>query len=176
MTKTKFVNPSSVVAQLDISKGSVIADFGCGSGFYTLPLAKVAGDSGTVYAIDILPDKLAVTQSSAGQVGLKNVTVVRADLEKPLHSIDAGSVDVVVMSNIVHQVAIDPLLANAYSLLKTGGMMLVVDWKKEITPFGPDVQSRVSQEKVIDFAAKAGLRHERDLEADGYHYAVLFVK
>jgi ubiquinone/menaquinone biosynthesis C-methylase UbiE len=37
---------------IGIKKGFVIVDFGCGSGDYTLPAAKVVGKTGIVYAVD----------------------------------------------------------------------------------------------------------------------------
>lgn len=177
MSKIKFVNPSNIIAQLDLDKGAMAADLGCGGGFYTLPLARAVGDKGAVCAIDILPDKLAATQSAAQMAGLKNVTVVHADLEKPSDVIEPASFDLVVMSNIVHQVqSREALMKNAYQMLKTGGHLLVVDWKKELTPFGPEVKSRVSRDHVVELVTRQGFRPDRDLEADGYHYAVVFVK
>jgi ubiquinone/menaquinone biosynthesis C-methylase UbiE len=37
---------------IGIKKGFIIVDFGCGSGDYTLPAAKVVGKTGIVYAVD----------------------------------------------------------------------------------------------------------------------------
>ena len=77
--KTTFVKPADIVGQAGLKYGQKVADFGCGAGFFTLPAARLVGDEGVVYAVDIMPDRLAVTQSSAQQAGLKNVQVVQAD-------------------------------------------------------------------------------------------------
>jgi ubiquinone/menaquinone biosynthesis C-methylase UbiE len=37
---------------IGIKKGFIIVDFGCGSGDYTLPAARVVGTTGIVYAVD----------------------------------------------------------------------------------------------------------------------------
>lgn len=173
----KFVNPDDIVAQAEIKKGQTIADFGCGAGFYSLAAARFAGDDGIVYAIDIMPDRLAVTQSAAQHKGLKNVTIIQADLEKPIKDIDAVSCDLVVVSNILHQVGSkEALLRNMYYLLKTGGNVLAVEWKRGYSVFGPPQGSRVSHDQLLSLMQGVGFKLKRDLEADGYHYAALFTK
>lgn len=174
---TKFLNPVDIVAQADLQKGQVVADFGCGGGFYSLAAAKYVGDDGAVYACDIMPDRLSVTQAAAQQAGVKNVTVVQADLEKPLRELDATSCDAVILSNILYQVSSrDALLRNAYYVLKTGGQVVTVEWKRGPSAFGPSQTVRITRDQLVDMMQKCGFRFSRDLEADGYHYAVLFTK
>lgn len=174
---TKFVNPGDIIAQLNLKKGQVVADFGCGAGFYSLAAAQFVADDGTVYAVDVMPDRLAVTQSSAQHAKLKNITVVQADLEQPLLGIEAATCDVVVISNILHQVtAKEALLRNAYQVLKTGGQLVVVEWKRGFSPFGPAQDVRVSPDELTNMLQRGGFQFTKNLEADGYHYAVVFGK
>lgn len=174
---TKFVNPGDIIAQLNLKKGQVVADFGCGAGFYSLAAAQFVADDGMVYAVDIMPDRLAVTQSSAQHAKLKNITVVQADLEQPLLGVEPASCDVVVISNILHQAtAKEALLRNAYRILKTGGQLLAVEWKRGFSPFGPEQDVRVGPEELTNMMLRSGFRFVKDLEADGYHYAVVFGK
>jgi len=41
-----------VLRRIGITEGQKVLDFGCGSGNYTIPIAKIVGDEGTVYALD----------------------------------------------------------------------------------------------------------------------------
>ena len=174
---SKFINPSSVVAQTGLMTGEVVADLGCGSGFYVLPAAQLVGNPGVVYAVDLLEDKLAATISIANQFGYKNVHVVRADLAKPLLDIPEGSCDLVITGNILHEISNkEMLIRNVYRILKTGGKVLAVEWKKELTPLGPPMDKRLEQQALEVKLMGAGLRKQKDLTADGYHYAVLFEK
>ena len=68
------------------------------------------------------------------------------------------------------------LLKNAYRILKTGGKIAVIEWKRELSPIGPPINNRLDQQAAEMVLMKAGFRKGKDLEADGYHYAVLFLK
>jgi ubiquinone/menaquinone biosynthesis C-methylase UbiE len=174
---SKFVNPADVIAEANIEPGQVVVDLGCGGGFYTIPAAKQVGPSGKVYAVDILESKLAVTQSGARQIGLKNVYVIKGDVDKPLIDIPEASVDVVIIASIIHQIySKESLLHNVYRMLKTGGRVLAVDWKKQASPFGPALEVRVSAEELVQIMAMAAFKKEKEIPADPYHYGLIFIK
>ena len=175
---SKFVNPSAVMAQTVLMRGEVVADLGCGNGFYVLPSAQLAGPEGEVIAVDVQESKLAATISIANQYGYRNIKVVRADLAKPLLDIPEAVCDMVVLSNIMHEIGQgrEMLLKNAYRILKTGGKVVVIEWKKEISPIGPPIENRIDQQMAEIILMKAGFRKGKDLETDGYHYAILFLK
>jgi ubiquinone/menaquinone biosynthesis C-methylase UbiE len=174
---SKFINPSLVVAQSGLMQCQVVADLGCGSGFYAVPAAQMVGKEGVVFAVDVQEAKLAATVSIANQFGVKNIKVVRADLAKPLLDIPTDSCDLVMIGNILHEINDKTaLIQNTYRILKTGGKVLVVEWKRTATPFGPPLQNRVDQQQLEIMLMTAGLRKERELQADGYHYSVLFTK
>lgn len=174
---TKFVNPENIVGQSGLMPGQTVADLGCGAGFYTIAAAKILGDTGMVYAIDVQESKLTVTQSSANQAGCKNVAIIKADLEKPLTEPAEGSCDMVILASILHEVGLrDPLIKNAYRLLKTGGKLLAVEWKKQSTPLGPPVERRIAQEDLIQLLERMGFHKQADIPADSFHYAMVCVR
>src|SRR3989338_10446002 len=78
-----FLNPSRLIASIDIPSGGVAADFGAGSGFFAIPLAARVAAEGKVYAFDIRPDLLAQLRSNARLRHLLNIEAVVADLELP---------------------------------------------------------------------------------------------
>jgi ubiquinone/menaquinone biosynthesis C-methylase UbiE len=173
----KFLNPNLVIAQTGLMQGQTVADLGCGSGFYILPSAQMIGPSGTVYAVDVVESKLAATISITSQFGYKNVKIIQADLTKPLLDIPENSCDLVIISNILHQIIHkEPLIRNVYRILKSPGRVLAVEWKKTATPFGPPLEKRIDQQQMEIILMQAGLRKLKELETDGYHYAVLFEK
>lgn len=173
----KFINPQTVVAQIGLRPGQIVADLGSGGGFFALAAAKIVGNTGIVYAVDVQEAKLTATRSAGAQQGLQNIQVVQADLDKPLMDIDDTSCDAVMMASVLHEVKDrNILLKNAYKILKTGGKFLAVEWKPEHTPFGPALEKRIHPEQLEQELAAIGLHKEKSIPADMYHYALVFTK
>lgn len=173
----KFIKPENIIAHLGLKPGDTVADFGCGSGFYTLAVSKVVGNKGTVYAVDVQESKLTATKSASIQQGFHNVEAIKADLEKPLTEVDHGTCDVVIIASILHEVRNrEAILKNAYALLKTGGHLLAVDWKAEPSPFGPSIEKRIADKNLTGLVERIGLKVVKEIPADSYHYALVFEK
>ena len=56
-----------------VKKGQVVADLGCGSGFYTLPLADLVGPEGKVYAVDLGRNSIRTLEKKADKGGYHNI-------------------------------------------------------------------------------------------------------
>ena len=70
-----FVYPyiNKRVQKFGIKPGMTIVDYGCGPGRYTIRFAKLVGEQGKVFAIDIHELAIEVVKKKIGQYGLKNV-------------------------------------------------------------------------------------------------------
>ena len=173
----KFINPQNVVAQMGLKTGQTVADFGSGAGFFATAASKIVGNTGTVYAIDVQKSKLTATYSTASQQGFKNVQIIQADLDQPIKELGDASCDAVIMASILHEIKNrSMLLQNAYRVLKTGGLVLAVEWKAQHTIFGPALEKRIPEEDVEQELAKIGLHKVKSIPADLFHYALLFKK
>lgn len=155
----------------------IVADLGCGNGHYAAAAGLLVGKKGQVHAFDVLEDSLSQTATLARLVGVQNVATRQCDLEK-LGSCDleGQSADVAIISSILHQLENkENIIREAYRLLKTGGRLVVVEWKKD-SPFGPGVSERVSIEEMRSLLERHGLRPARELPAGSFHYALLYTK
>jgi len=99
-----FSHPERVVEELHIKKGGRVADFGAGSGYFTLELAQQVGPDGVVTAVDVLPTALEIIKSKAADRGLLNIVYIRANLEsKDGSKLAESSQDMVLLANILFQ-------------------------------------------------------------------------
>jgi cyclopropane fatty-acyl-phospholipid synthase-like methyltransferase len=64
-----FLKIQEILDEVDLSANTVVADFGCGSGGWVIPLAKLLVD-GRVFAIDVLEEPLSALKSRAKQFAL----------------------------------------------------------------------------------------------------------
>ncbi|MCX6791405.1 MAG: class I SAM-dependent methyltransferase [Candidatus Gribaldobacteria bacterium] len=169
-----FLNPNDILDQMGLTNEMKAADFGSGSGGWAISLAKKLKD-GSVLAIDLQEEPLSVLMSEAKHQGIGNIKPLVADLEKPVTGLLAGSCDFVLICNVLFQVDDkSSVLSEAFRALKSGGTMLIVEWKLE-TPLGPK-DSRLSVSEVEELALSAGFTLQKDLPAGLYHFALLFKK
>ncbi len=62
-----------VLREIGIKEDEIILDFGCGSGTYTIPAAKLVGEKGLVYAVDKDKKELDNLIYKAKSAGLNNI-------------------------------------------------------------------------------------------------------
>lgn len=168
-----FLNPQEVLKQLKLKEDMVAADFGCGSGGWVIPLAKKL-EEGKIYAIDILEEPLSALRAKTKLEKIINVETIKADVEKGVNILD-DNLDLVLMTNLLFECQDKKsVLEEGKRILKKGGKILVVDWKKD-APLGPK-EGRVSAENVKKIAKELNLKLEKEFEAGTYHYGLILVK
>jgi len=171
-----FSKPQDVVAQFRLQPGMTVADFGAGSGAYALALAKIIGPEGRVYAIDIQKELLARLAREAGELHLRNLEVIRGDLEHAHGSTLADeSVDFVLIANLLFQTSAKyTLVCEAKRILKTGGKVALVDWSGSFGGLGPKPDQVLPPAEAKKIFAEAGLTFLTDFPAGDQHYGLMF--
>lgn len=168
-----------VFKEAGVEAGMHVADLGCGNlGYFAIPAAKIVGKNGVVYAVDILKSVLQSVEGRAKQEGLDNLKTVWSNLEIiGATKIEEGSLDATFVINMLFQSKKDDLvLKEAYRLLKNGGKMIIIDWLRISTPFGPPQEDRTNPEEIKRVAQDAGFKLIDEFEAGSYHYGMMFVK
>jgi ubiquinone/menaquinone biosynthesis C-methylase UbiE len=170
-----FLTPEHLVKELYLKPGDRVADIGCGTGVYTIALAHEVGVMGQVFAVDVHRDALHTLAGTLDKRGIVNVEMLWADAEKSI-SIDAFSLDAVVLSNVLFQFdSIDKVLALLSKLIKPEGQLLVVDWSDSHGGLGPHPSHIVQEEQAIALAQAHGYRLLKRLPAGDYHYAFIAI-
>lgn len=175
----QFLTPKEIIDKAGLIEGMKVADFGCGNlGYFIIPAAKIIGKTGTAYAVDILKTVLESVRSRAKLEGLTNLETVWANLEDPVSiKISAGSLDVVFLKNVLFQnKKHKEIIAAAVKLLKKGGKLLIVDWKKIGIPFGPPVEIRVDKENIKALANALNLKLIEETEFGEYFWGLIYEK
>ena len=176
---THLLNANTILQKLGLSVGMKLADLGCGSaGHFVLPAARIVGQSGKVYAIDILQTVLQSVESKSRLENLTNVQYIWADLEVlGSTNIPDNSVDITILKNVLFQSQKhETIIAEGTRMLKPGGRLLVVDWKSPGSPLGPPLNIRVKPEDVRAIAAGLGLREMAEMDAGQFHFGLIFEK
>lgn len=172
-----FLNPNQVLENWDIRPGEKIADFGCGPGFYSIPLGEKVGGNGKIYAFDIRTEALEATRSKVKVFHLFNVEPTQADLEAPRGSgIRDSGVDKVLIANILFQAPDQSaIIDEALRIIRPGGSLLIVEWNDNDASH-PIPSSAVNKEEIKSLILSKGLDLTKEFPAGAHHYALIFSK
>lgn len=173
-----FLEPERIVRYFDLKAGDHVADFGAGHGYFSIPMARIVGGDGKVYALDIQKSVLDIIRAKAKLEHLLNIEPVWADLDEPQGSkLKDKFIDFVVIANILFQAEKkDNIFREAHRILREGGKLAVVEWDETPAPMGPQLNLRVKKDTAKGLALQAGFETEKEFEAGSHHYGLLFVK
>lgn len=122
-----FQNPYAILQHLDLKSGETFLDVGCGTGFLTIPAARLVGEEGRVYAVDNNPRYLQKLAEKLRKHGLNNVTIFNTEAEK-MENIEENSIDKAVMLLSLHHFQDkEEALRRTYEKLVGGGLLMIVE-------------------------------------------------
>ena len=172
----EFFKPKRILKTLGIDNSiRNIADFGCGYGTFTIPVAQVV--KGKVYALDIEPEMIEETKRKAEEEKLGNVEVILRDFISKGSGLEKESVDYVMLFNILHTDKPERLLREAYRILRDGGKLGIIHWNYDsTTPRGPPMEIRPKPEQCIKWARNSGFNHPLKYDLKPYHYGIVLTK
>jgi len=168
-----------VFTKIGLEENMQVGDLGCGNlAYYAFGAAKLIGRNGLVYAVDILKTALNAVENKARQDGIDNLKVVWSNLEMVgATNIPASSLDAAFIHNVLFQAGEHAgFLKETARLLKSGGKLMIIDWKKTGAPFGPPVEDRPDPEAVKALASQSGFKLLEEFEAGPYHWGMMFAK
>ena len=98
-----FESPKKLIGPF-VKNGQVVADLGCGSGYYTLALAELVGPEGKVYAVDLGKKCIRALEKKADKVGYHNIEA-HASSASDMSFIKDRSVDFVLANGLLCSMA-----------------------------------------------------------------------
>ena len=167
------IDSASLFKDLRLKKGSAFLDIACGRGAYTLAAAKLVGPEGALYAVDLWKEGIAALTGEARALGIKNVIARVADVGKTIPFAD-GSADAALLAVVLHDLVEEgkesKALQETARVLKPGGILAVVEFKKIDAASGPPKRVRLDRREVEDLVAPFGFKtvRFRDLGPDLY--------
>ncbi len=161
-----FLNPKKVLEEIPVFEEMSIADFGCGSGGWVIPLAQKLKDA-KIYALDVLKEALSALKSKAEMEKVYNIRTVQCDVERGT-DLQTGVMDLVIMSNLLFQVDDkNATLEEGKRVLRKGGRLLIVDWT---------IEGDGAEEKIDKDIKNKGFDFIKKINAGAQHFATLYEK
>jgi ubiquinone/menaquinone biosynthesis C-methylase UbiE len=172
-----FADPIKNLKAFDLRENMIVADLGAGSGFYTIPAARMV-PQGKVYAIEIQKDFLTTIRNKAAEAHLGNIECLLGNIEKIGGTkIKDKVVDAVIISNVFFQLEDkDKFIEETKRILKIGGKLLFIEWSDNSSSIGPGFEKIIPKNKAREMFEKKGFVWQRDIDAGMHHYGIILIK
>ena len=174
-----LIDVAAFFRELDLKKGITFLDVACGRGAYCLKASAIIGATGTVYAVDLWQEGIDELKARAIEENALNVKAFVSDAGRRI-PVDDQVVDACLVATVLHDFVEDHIsekvLAEVVRVLKTNGLLAVVEFKKIDGPPGPPQHIRLSPEEVAATLVPHGFNKERLVDLGPYNYLMLFRK
>lgn len=165
--RLEYLDPDLIWNTLKPENPRTIVDIGAGTGVFAVLFSRRM-KGGRTYACDLLDIMVEWMNKNLPQ-DLKD-SVIPMKMGESSVPLPDGIADLVYMINLHHELEEPEKMAKeAYRLLRKGGNLAVIDWKKEETPKGPPLSIRVTAETIEGQMRKAGFSQIRTHTILAYH-------
>jgi ubiquinone/menaquinone biosynthesis C-methylase UbiE len=170
--RLQFLKPEIVLDRIELNKETVLADLGCGAGYFTIPASLRVKK---VYALDVQQKMLDILNEKIKKQKTANIEAILSEESRiPLAD---GSVDVLLMGNVFHELEDrSSILKEVKRILSGEGALVIVDWKKVEMDFGPPIEERLTADEVIHICKDNGFEVRVWEDAGLYNYLLIFGK
>ena len=161
----------------EVAPGMHLADFGVGrTGHLIFPAARLVGEDGRVYGVDIAKESLKMLEGRRRQYLVHNLDLVHGDIEEGGLDIPERSLDRIFL---VHTLPVAKRHADIARemrrLLKPDGKIVVVDWRPDTQhPVAPQPQFRLHPNQVDLALARAGCEVCEEFSPSGAHWGRVY--
>jgi ubiquinone/menaquinone biosynthesis C-methylase UbiE len=169
----ELIDIDRVFQSLRLAPSTVFLDLGCGKGKYALAAARSMGPRSTVYGIDAWQEGLEELKQQAASEGLHNIIAIHANLNEHI-PLDDAAVDVCLMASVLHDLLRESSGATVMSeiarVLKPGGRLCIIEFKKTADGPGPPLSVRLSPEETEALITPLGFIKDQVTDAGPFHY------
>jgi ubiquinone/menaquinone biosynthesis C-methylase UbiE len=121
----RFFGPVNILKGADLLPGQTVLEVGCGTGYFTIPAARLIGEQGCLVAMDVLPESVELVSKKVQAANLENVRAIKGDAMDT--GLDAGSFHTVLLFGVIPapMLPLNRLLPEMHRILKPEGTLAV---------------------------------------------------
>ena len=170
-----MVDTERLFSELQLRSGITFLDVGSGRGEYSLAAAKIIGELGSIIAVDQWAEGIEKLRQEAYSQGINSVDAYVCDISREIPA-DDSSVDVCLLSAVLHGLlkndTFDGTFKEVLRVLKSGGILAIIEWKKVEGPPGPSKTIRLTEIEVENLLKPMGFNKKQVVDLGQYFYLV----
>lgn len=151
-----YRNPSETLGLFGFAAGMTVLDLGCGTGLFTVEMARMVGPDGTVHGVEIQGPLLEMTRARLLEAGFQDRCVLHHAGAYAL-PLDNHSVDLAVAIATIGEIP-DRLhaLLELYRVVRPGGRLAISEEVAHPAYVGARTLRALAEEAGFKFAGKTG--------------------
>ena len=164
---------SLLLTNLGIKRGMSICDMGCGNGFYTLQLAKMVGEKGHLYAVDIQPEMLKFLNDRADKQGVKNISPILGTFTNP--RLPNGKIDLILCVDVYHEFSHpEQMLSAMRDSLSPDGLVALVEYRAEDPNVPIKPEHKMTKEQILKEYPANGFKLVKEFDKLPWQHLMFF--
>ncbi|OWT33198.1 SAM-dependent methyltransferase [Methanobrevibacter sp. 87.7] len=186
MSSESFLDGKEILNNLNLNGNEVFMDAGCGDGHIALEARNLLNKDAKIYAVDIYEQSIEDLKKQVNEENIDNIIPLVGDFTSHVNVSD-DSIDVILMVNVFHGFnavrKLDETVEELKRIIKPGGKIAIMDYKKQEARHGPPYPIRMSSEEIEELFNKHGLKLLKlisdtgeDIETGKSHYLIIFTK
>jgi ubiquinone/menaquinone biosynthesis C-methylase UbiE len=166
--------PDLVLQALQLKPGEVVADVGCGTGYFSWRMASAVGGRGTVYGVEIQPEMLDLLAAKMKERNVANVVGVVGTMQDPRLP---QPVDLVLMVDVYHEFSHPWEMMDAICRrLKPGGRVVFIEYRGEDPAVPIKPLHKMREDQVRKEMAAQPLEHVETIRTLPRQHLIIFRK
>lgn len=164
---------SLMLANLGVKRGMTICDMGCGNGFYAVQLAKMVGEGGQVYGVDIQPEMLTFLQQRAAAQNVTNITPILGEFADP--KLPKGKMDLILLVDVYHEFSNpEQMLLAMREALAPDGLCALVEFRAEDPNVPIKPEHKMTKAQIMKEWPANGFKLVKEFEGLPWQHLMFF--
>jgi ubiquinone/menaquinone biosynthesis C-methylase UbiE len=169
------IPPLPTLEKLGLSSTDIVADIGCGIGYFTIPAAGMLDSENKVYALDTSDKMLEEVKKRISATDIPNIIAVKTseyDLKLPDESVTFA-----LLVNVLHEIEDKAqFIVEVRRILKAEGKLAIIEWEKENIEMGPPKDHRIGENETAALLRSFGMITGGAIQLANVFYGLVAVK
>ena len=169
------IPPLPTLEKLGLSSTDIVADIGCGVGYFTIPAAGMQDSEKMVYALDTSDQMLEEVKKRMSAAGVSNIISIKTseyDLKLPDESVTFA-----LLVNVLHEIEDKAqFITEVRRILVAEGKIAIIEWEKENMEMGPPKDHRIGKDETAALLRSSGLIVGGAIQLASEFYGLVAVK
>lgn len=173
--RRNLLPPEQTLINLGLEEGDIMADIGCGIGYFTIPASKIVGESGKIFAMDILSEMLEDVELKISENNISNIEMVLTE-ENNL-KLEDNKATFAFISLVLHEAnEKEDFLSEVKRIIAPEGKIAIVEWEKVDSEFGPHIDHRLDKMDLIKILDTFGFNNISTIDIGENFYGIVAQK